>query len=96
MKKFITYDNALRELENLNRYVALIESYKADTLEKWIILEYSKVNSISKVIKSYNNLNKHILTPEIIKEVILSKPIDELHRIVHLGYKKKISYRSKK
>ncbi|WP_042375265.1 hypothetical protein [Neobacillus jeddahensis] len=78
--KFITYDRAKAEIERLQFYVELIESYQPVNSEQEIIKEYAMTSSITEVA---NRLN---VSYEKVVEVISSKGKDELHKIVRSGY----------
>jgi hypothetical protein len=89
MGKLITVEKAQKEIMRLKQYVALVEDYKADTLDKWIIKEYAYTNSIVKVIRSANQKGISV-TPEYAKSVIKGKPTDELHKFLKSGYLERI------
>jgi hypothetical protein len=89
----ITVQRAQAEIKRLQHYVDLVESYSADTLEKWIIKEYAYTNSIIEVTKRANDRNFSRNGLEIDKvyvtSVIANKATDELHKILKSGYKRK-------
>ncbi|MFG6117230.1 hypothetical protein ACGTN9_18920 [Halobacillus sp. MO56] len=95
-RNLITVKRAKEDIKRLQNYIDLVESYKADTTEKWIIKEYAITNSINKVCdraKEDNIILEGVpLTRETITAVIKSKPIDRLHRTLQAGYKKKIKH----
>ncbi|MCR8996512.1 hypothetical protein [Brevibacillus laterosporus] len=83
--KLITVPRAQAEIRRLQQYIALVENYQADTLEKWIIKEYAYTNSITEVVKRANT--KGIMLDQAhAKSVLKGKASDELHRILRSGY----------
>lgn len=50
MAKLITVQRAEKAMQQLQYYI-LVESYEADTLEKWIIKEYAYTNRLVEVNK---------------------------------------------
>lgn len=53
--KLITVPRAQDEIKRLQHYITLVEEYKVDSLEKWIIKEYAYTNRITKVVKRAND-----------------------------------------
>ena len=53
--KLITPQRAKEEVKRLQEYIELVESYEADTLEKWIVKEYAFTNSMVEVVKRAND-----------------------------------------
>jgi hypothetical protein len=53
--KLITVERAEKEIIRVQKYIDLVENYKADTLEKWIVKEYAYTNSIVEVVKRIND-----------------------------------------
>lgn len=90
MEKLITISKAKRELERLQKYIELVETYEADTLEKKIIKEYAMTNSILKVSQTLNIDRKYIL------DVINMRGSDELHKIIRSGYMVKTKHNRRK
>lgn len=89
----ITYKKAQEEILKLQKYVTLIDKYEVDSLNKFIIKSYAITNSSSGVIKQFNaskyKKEYQTISREYIFEVIKSSPVDDLHRIIRKGYKKK-------
>lgn len=86
-----TYEKAKREIKDLQNYITLIDNYKVNNLEQFIIKNYALTNSSSSVIKNFNKNNPGFppISREYILKVIKGPPIDELHRILRKGYIKK-------
>jgi hypothetical protein len=86
MTKLITFDRAKKEIERLQHYVDVIESYPIDTTEDLVIREYAITNSIVKVTEKLN------LEREYVTSIIKGRSRDELHKLVKSGYmsKKKV------
>ncbi|MEH7393320.1 hypothetical protein [Bacillus sp. JJ1474] len=72
---------AKKRLAKLQNFIELTESYKAETIEQKIILEYAISSSMSKVRWKMKKLG-HDVEIKDISEIIRSKPMDELHKIV--------------
>jgi archaellum component FlaC len=49
MVKLITVKKAQEEIERLQEYIDLVDSYEVNTLDTWIIKEYALTNSIKEV-----------------------------------------------
>lgn len=86
----LTYEKAKREVIYLSRYINLIDNYKIEVLDDWIIHQYAIHSSVSKVIRNSKNensvyfsqLNFDLLNPSYIKDLIMSPPKDELHKLI--------------
>lgn len=82
------------EIERLQHYVALAESYDSTTLENWIIKEYAFTNSIGEIVKqAYDKEltnNEIAVDREFVTSVITAKATDELHRLLKAGYRLKV------
>jgi hypothetical protein len=69
----------------------VVESYEADSLEKWIIKEYAYTSSIKEVVNrgQQRGLTHQgaELNHEFVRDVIAAKPKDELHRLVRANYR---------
>lgn len=91
LKNLTTYEKAKRDLTVLQNYITLIDNYKVNNVEQFIIKNYALTNSTSGVIKNYNNHYPNLppISREYILQVIKGPPIDELHNIVRKGYIKK-------
>ncbi|HZW68978.1 MAG TPA: hypothetical protein VFF20_10345 [Pseudogracilibacillus sp.] len=92
--RLITLERAKSKVERLQKYISLIENYKVETLDDWIIKEYAINNSIKTMLedataKGITN-NGEALDREYVVSVINGKVKNELHRIVRLGYRQKI------
>lgn len=85
MIKNISVPRAKKEIERLQHYINLAESYTADTLEKKVVKLYAFHDSIPKVVKSLEEESIKV-TAAFVKEVIVSQPMDDLHRLVRAGY----------
>lgn len=85
MTKLITVDLAKKEIKRLQEYVALVESYEAETLEKQIVKEYAITNSINKVSERLS------IDRDVVIDVLKSLGKDELHKIVRTGYFHKVN-----
>jgi hypothetical protein len=86
VNKFMTLDRAKKEIEQLQYYANLVETYEPTSLEQEIIKEYAKTSSITEVSKRLN------VSHEKIVDVITSLGKDELHKIVRSGYMKKTKH----
>ena len=72
----------------------LVEKYEMDTLEKWIIKQYAITNSMKKIIEiaaeeEITN-NGDPLDHQFILGLINGDTMDELHRVLRLGYRRKV------
>ena len=93
----MNYEDAKQKLKILQEYISLVDNYSINTLQDLIIRQYAIHNSISKVIRDIkvNNLAKNltsdteIITHDLIRETILSKPKDSLHSLIQKEYKLK-------
>ena len=93
--KLITPQRAKEEVKRLQEYIDLVESYQADTLEKWIVKEYAFTNSMIEVVRRANHRgltnNGSPIDQKFVVSVINSNKVnDELHRLLRLGYRQKI------
>ncbi|MEH7254285.1 hypothetical protein V7111_19365 [Neobacillus niacini] len=92
--KILTVPSAKEEIKRLQNFINLVESYEANSLERWIIKEYAYTSSIREVVTRGNNsgftLNGAQLDHENVKNVIAAIPRDELHRLVRANYRAKI------
>jgi hypothetical protein len=98
--KILTVPSATEEIRRLQHFVQLVESYEADSLEKWIIKEYAYTSSIQEVIRRGNKKgftnNGVDLDREFVKDIIAGHPKDELHRLVKANYKLRIKHIKRK
>jgi len=95
LMKLITVQRAKNEIRRLKEYVTLVESYEADSLDKWIIKEYAYTNSAIEIVRRANARNFITdngcpIDRKYVISVISRKSNDELHRILRQGYKLKI------
>ncbi|WML45470.1 hypothetical protein [Neobacillus sp. PS3-40] len=94
MTKLITVQKAKDEVKRLQEYLDLVEDYEANTLEKWIIKEFAITNSLVEVTKRANarglTLNGSLIDKEYVKSIICGKSTDKLHRLLRLGFNKRI------
>lgn len=92
--KILTVPSAKEEIRRLQNFIDLVESYEANSLEKWIIKEYAYTSSIREVVIRAKNRgltsNGNELDHEFVKNVIAGSPKDELHRLVRGNYKLRI------
>jgi hypothetical protein len=90
MAKLTTVRRAKVEVKQLQDYIDLAESYEADTLEKLIIKENAFTNSIAEVTRILNRrdflINGKVIEKQDVLAIIKSKPNDELHGLLKLGY----------
>lgn len=94
MVKLITVQRAKNEVKRLQEYIHLVETYEADTLEKWIIKEYAYTNSLIKVVNRASELgynkNGDSIDRAYVTSVIRGKASDNLHKLIKSGYMKRI------
>ena len=92
--KLITVERAEKEINRLQKYIELVENYEADTLEKWIVKEYAYTNSIVEVVKRINDrgftINEQPVDKKYVTSILNGKIMDELHRLLRLGYRQRI------
>jgi|SRR5699024_1500083 len=92
-----SYSQAKKEAQSLLDYINLIEEFEIMTLSDLIIYQYAVHNSISKVIKVIKsketsfpfNIVFDEVTPDFIKDIILSTPQNQLHSVIKKGYLRK-------
>jgi hypothetical protein len=100
MPKLITLKNAKSELERLQSYILLVESYDGDSLDKKIIKECALTNSLVKVADKLNKQgitnDGNLIDKQFLISVIDSKPKDELHKIIRSGYRIKAGINKRK
>ncbi|MFS0776099.1 hypothetical protein ABC255_08845 [Neobacillus sp. 3P2-tot-E-2] len=82
----MTLDRAKKEIENLQYYVRLVESYQPQSIEQEIVKEYAITSSIVEVCK------KLPVSHEKVVDVITTLGKDELHKIVRKGYMQKTKH----
>ncbi len=90
MKRFLTVEEAKKEINHLKLFVRLVEGYEANTLEQKILKAYAYSGTIKGAAELINNEFKKSGLPLIessyITEVIRKRPSDPLHRIVRTAY----------
>lgn len=90
MKVLPTIEKAKREIQKLESYISLVENYNDDTLKEKILKAYAYTGSIEKTKLKINNINANENLSQIdsvfIKNIILSKPEDPLHKLLKSNY----------
>lgn len=90
MKLLPTVSKAKKEIEFLQEYVFLAESYQAGNLQEQIIKLYAYTGSIKQVTEQLNAERvQEILLPidsKFVSDVINSKPMDPLHKLIRTNY----------
>jgi hypothetical protein len=89
MTRLITVKKAKEEIQRLQYYIFLVETYEPDTIDKLIIKNYAITNKIKEVTKIINASGNEEIDTHHVSSVIRKKPIDELHKILRAGYMKK-------
>src|SRR5699024_10769065 len=92
-----SYNQAKKEAKLLLDYIKLIEQFEINTLSDLIIYQYAIHNSISKVIKEIKSKNASFsftieyeqITPDFIKNIILTIHKNQLHTTIRKGYLRK-------
>ncbi|WP_312096205.1 hypothetical protein [Niallia sp.] len=89
--KILTVPSAKEEIRRLQHFIQVVESFEADTLERWIIKEYAFTSSIREVVLRGNKKGlKHNgadLDCDYVRSVIVANPKDELHKLIKGNYK---------
>ena len=100
MKHLPTVSRAKEEIEYLQDYVLLAETYHANTLEKRIIKLYAYTGSIQKVTAQINeeqeSQNLSLIDTAFVSQTIQSRAKDPLHRILRTNYMNKTKHTRKK
>ena len=100
MKHLPTVSRAKEEIEFLQDYVSLAETYHANTLEKQIIKCYAFTGSIQKVVDQLNEERKAknlaLIDAAFVSQTIQSRAKDPLHRLLRSNYLKKTKHTRKK
>jgi hypothetical protein len=98
--KILTIPSAKEEIIRLQNFINLVETYEANSLEKWIIKEYAYTSSIREVVIRGNKRGFTtygiVLDYEFVKNVIAGSPRDELHRLVRANYRLRIKTNKRK
>lgn len=92
-----TYKQAQKEAKILLDYIELVDEFEVNNLEDLIIYQYAINNSISKVINVIKSntisltfkIEYNEITPDFVKNTILSAPRNQLHSVIRKGYLKK-------
>lgn len=89
--KILTVPSAKEEIRRLQHFVQVVESYEAETLERWIIKEYAYTSSIREVVLRGNKKgfkhNGSDLDFDYVRSVIAANPKDELHKLIKGNYR---------
>lgn len=100
MKYLPTISRAKEEIEYLQDYVLLAETYHANTLDKQIIKLYAYTGSIQKVTAQINEVreaqNLPLIDATFVSRSIQSKPKDLLHKLLRANYLQKTKHVRKK
>lgn len=98
--KILTVNKAREEIKRLQHFIKLVESYEANNIEKWIIREYAYTSSMREVVartaKIWVKNNGVELDHKFVKNVIVSRPKNELHRLMRANYRLKIKANRRK
>ncbi|WP_166626987.1 hypothetical protein [Jeotgalicoccus sp. S0W5] len=87
-----SYRDAKKKIKSLTNFINLIDNYEINNLRTFVIKKYAIHNSMSKVVREFNkernlyNFEEEILSTSFIKDLILSKPNDELHATIRKIY----------
>lgn len=84
-KSFMTLDRAKKEIEKLQDYVELVESYQPQSIEQEIVREYALTSSIKAVTHKLGVEHQKVV--EVLKK---KSPKDKLHQFVRAGYLQKL------
>jgi hypothetical protein len=97
MTILISVEKAKEEIVKLKLYIELVETYKADTLDKFIIKEYASTNSIDKTVIAVNAAGYAIDHKEVERDYVVSllkkRGKDDLHKLVRSAYMEKTKYK---
>lgn len=100
MKNLKTVDQAKDEIEKLQGFIDLVESFHPETLEEQIIKEYAYIGSVEKVADKVNEMGysngSRPFEKEDISNIIKSKPTGELHKLIRSGFLKKTRHTRRK
>lgn len=76
-------EQAQEQIKQLEDYIDMIHSYKADTFEKEALLEYLLIENVNKVADVLNNRGHRIGNRKVvgkdISDIIRGKPSDSVH-----------------
>lgn len=93
--KMMTYEQAIRECERLERFIKLVEKYPSDTLKQWIIKEYALTNSLVEVARRASEKGLRVNGEEVDRDYVVfvidskPQPRDRLHNLLRNAYKAK-------
>ncbi|MEK5070237.1 hypothetical protein [Sporosarcina sp. FSL K6-1508] len=100
MKNLKTVEQAKKEIEKLQGFVVLVESFHPETLEEQIIKEYAYIGSVEKVANKVNELgysnDGRPFEKEDITNIIKGKPTNDLHKLIKSGFLKKTRHTRRK
>ena len=92
--KILVVDKAKKEIEKLQHFVNLAESYQPITLEQMVIHQYAYLGSVKKVAEKLNELGCNIDGRKIksidISNIIKERPKDKLHSFIKKSYTVKV------
>ena len=92
--KILVVDKAKKEIEKLQHFVNLAESYQPITLDQMAIHQYAYLGSVKKVAEKLNALGCKIDGQKIessdISNIIKRRPKDELHSFIKKSYTVKV------
>jgi hypothetical protein len=97
--KLLTIQRAKDEINRLQEYINLVDTFETNTLENWIIREYAITGSIKTVVANANNqsftYNSGLVDRTFVTAVINGKANDRLHKLVRSIYRQKVKSRKK-
>lgn len=100
MKHLPTISRAKEEIDFLQEYVHLAETYETTTLHQQIIKAYAYTGSIQKVTDQINEqraVEKLLpIDTAFVSHTIQSRPQDSLHRLLRTNYMNKTKHTRRK
>ena len=92
--KILVVDKAKKEIEKLQHFVNLAETYQPITIEQMAIHQYAYLGSVKKVAEKLNDLGCNMDGRKIessdISNIIKRRPKDELHSFLKKSYTVKV------
>lgn len=92
--KILVVDKAKKEIEKLQHFVNLAETYQPVTLDQMAIHQYAYLGSVKKVAEKLNGLGCKIegrkIEPSDISNIIKRRSKDELHSFLKKSYTVKV------
>jgi hypothetical protein len=89
-------DKAQKEIERLQYFIHLVETYEVNSLDKAIIKEYVLTDSLLKTIASVNAseyvLGRKEVDHDYVVTLFKKRGKDELHKLARSIYMKKTKY----